>query len=79
MNAVNRLLNLTRLEVWRIPSGELAVAYRGAEIKRDGFLVSEFGAGRTFESACEDYLAKISGETLVFNAYSESRKEVNVL
>lgn len=79
MDTIYRLLNLTHLEVWRVPNGELAVAYRGAEIKRDGFLISEFGVGRTFENACENYLTKISGKTLVFNACSENRKEVVVL
>ena len=81
MTVYERLLSLKgkNLEVWKVPSGDIAVSYQGAEIKNNGFLISEFGVGRTFEDACEDYISKISGKTLVFKAYSESREEVTVL
>jgi len=81
MTVYERLLSLTgkRLEVWKVPNGDVAVSYRGSEVKNNGFLFSEFGVGSTFEDACKDYLSKISGKTLVFKAYSESREEVTVL
>lgn len=81
MKECERLLSLEgkRIEVWKASNGDVAVSYQGAEIKSNGFLISEFGIGSTFEDACKDYLSKISGKTLVFKAYSESREEVAVL
>lgn len=81
MSDVQRLLNFTRrLEVWRIPSNDLAVAYDKVEVKDGGFLVGEFGVGQTFEDACTDYMSKISGKTLVWrDELSGARKEAVVL
>lgn len=81
MTVYERLLSLSgkRLEVWKIPNGDVAVSYQGAGVKSNDFLIFVFGRGSTFEDACKDYLSKISGKTLVFNAFSESRKEVIVL
>ncbi len=66
------------LEVFRNPDG-VCVLYKNAEIKDGCVLVSEYGVGTDFESACDDYLRKIRGKKLVFHAYSECRKEVIVL
>ncbi len=38
-----------------------------------------YGIGDTIPEACEDYLKKICNKTLVFNAYSEHRKEITVI
>jgi hypothetical protein len=80
MDNLTRLLNLSeRLEVWRVPGGEIAVAFQSCEVKDGYFLISEFGTGSTFNEAVDDYLEKISGKRLVFNACSENRHEVLVL
>lgn len=79
MSALERLLNLEShsLEVFR--AGEnIAVMYLGGEVS-DGYVrMGEFGKGTTVEEACEDYLKKISGKTLVFG-FGENRKEIRVL
>lgn len=82
MNAVNRLLSLTghHLSVWRFaPSEDIGVEYEGSMIKEGIMLTSEFGRGATFEMACQDYLQRISGRTLVFDHSDGSRKTVTVL
>lgn len=68
-----------RLVVWKIDKNIICVRYENCEIKENGTLLSTFGRGSDFEDACRDYLARIRGKTLVFNAYSETRKEVTVL
>lgn len=80
LDAVHRLLALIdrHLEVWSV-GDDICVSYENCEVKGYGVLISEYGVGSTFESACEDYLRKISGKTLVFNACTESRKEITVL
>lgn len=83
MKASEILLSLSNesLEVWRYQtnSGGIGVCYKGCEIKDGPFLITAHGGGTTFEEACEAYLEKIRGETLVFNACSPSRYEVRVL
>lgn len=80
MNAEQTLLSLDKqLEVWKVPDGDIAVSYQHCEIKEGCFLKSIFGTGKTFESACEDYLRQLHGKTLVFNAYTGSREEIRVL
>lgn len=66
------------LEVWNV-GADVCVCYAHCEVKNGAFLIGEFGIGRDFEEACEDYLAKICGKTLVFHACSSQRKEVTVL
>ena len=80
MNAVDRLLSLSfaDLVVSKTIYGTITVHYQSAYIKDDGLLIGTFGAGGTFEEACENYLQKISGKTLVFD-YPGHRKEVTVL
>lgn len=80
MNAQDILLSLGEwLEVWKVPNGEVAAAYKNSEVKEGHFLKGTYGTGKTFEDACEDYLNQLHGKTLVFNAYSGNRKEVRVL
>lgn len=85
MKASDVLLSLEwhNLSVKKIHSSngreEIAVEYEHCEIKDDAVLVGAFGTGYDFEQACEDYLNKIRGKTLVFNACSDNRKEVTVL
>lgn len=66
------------LEVWKVDDS-ICVSYHGANVKDGIFLVSTFGVGPDFESACDDYLDKIRGKTLVFNAFSKEREEVTIL
>ena len=66
------------LEVFKTCRG-VCVKYRNAEIKDGMFLISEYGTGIDFESACDDYLKKIRGKKLVFNAETKNRTEIVVL
>lgn len=81
MTAQDILLSLEHehLKVWKIPNGKIAVSYENCEIKADAFLISKFGVGNTFAEACEDYLNQIHGKTLVFNAFSQRRREIRIL
>lgn len=67
------------LHVWKLRDNTICVNYDGADTKDGMFLVHNFGEGSTFEEACNDYLAKIRGKTLVFGACSKNRREVKVL
>ena len=66
------------LEVFKNSSG-VCVEYKNSEIKDGYFLKTEYGTGKDFESACDDYLKKIRGKKLVFNACTSYRKEVTVI
>lgn len=81
MSAVDILLSLEghRLEVGKDLNGQIMVHYYHCEVKNGIFLTGVTGRADTFNEACEDYLSQIRGKTLVFNAYSDSRKEVTVL
>ena len=68
-----------RLEVFKNYHERICVKYQGAEVKDGAFLIGEYGTGIDFESACDDYLNKIRGKKLVFNACSNNRKEIMVL
>ena len=79
MKAYERLLALENhhLEVFNNSLG-LCVLYQGGDILEYPCRKTEFGTGRNFEEACEDYLNKISGKRLVFG-YGENREEITVL
>lgn len=79
--AAYRLLQLDHccLNVWMLDDETYAVAYQGADVKDGIGLLGVFGKGKSFELACADYMARIRGKTLVFNADSENRKEIFVL
>lgn len=72
-------LDNEHLEVFRNRYGKVCVEYKGAEVKDGMFLISEYGIGDNFESACDDYLNKIRGKKLVFNPCSSARREVQIL
>lgn len=80
MKAYRRLMKLkiANLKVWEIDGGVICVCYQNCEVKDGMFLIGEFGTGLTFEEACDNYMEKITGKTLVFNACG-NRKEVTVL
>ncbi len=46
-----------------------------AEISEGGFLTGVHGNGKTPEEAINDYVAEIKGQRVIFNAYSDDRKE----
>lgn len=81
MSAQDTLFTLgEHLEVWKVQTGgHICVCYEHCEVKDGIFLKAIFGCGTTFSEACEDYLNQIHGQTLVFNACTNSRKEVRVL
>lgn len=80
MNAQDILLSLgKRLDVWKVPSGKVAVSYQKCEVKDGYFLCGTYGTGETFDDACEDYIKQIRGKTLVFQAYTDKREEIRVL
>ena len=78
--ASDKLLNLTgrKLEVFKTDLG-ICVHYKSCEVLKGPVLCGEYGIGETFEMACDDYLNKIAGQTLVFDSYTEYRKEVRVV
>jgi hypothetical protein len=66
------------LLVWTVGKGTYCVKYDHSDVKDGDVLVGTFGRGTDFETACEDYLNKIRGKTLVFNNFGKN-KEVTVL
>lgn len=81
MNNIERLLSLDGHPLCVMNSFEkpVRVQYDRCEVKTGCFLVGACGVGATFEDACDDYFAKISGKTLVFNAGQENEERVRVL
>lgn len=80
MKASEKLLNLgKRIIVDKNIYGKIYVHYENCYVKDDCFLIGKYGTGNSFEEACEDYLNKISGKTIVFNAHSNNCEEVKVL
>ncbi len=79
MTALERLLNTGyHLDVFQWNNGRerrVGVRIQDAEIKDGSFLVSDYGTGPSLEDACNDYICKISNKTVVFHAYTDSRKE----
>ena len=71
-------LNGKHLEVFKVKDF-VCVLYKGAEIKDGCFLKTDYGVGLDFESACDDYISKIRGKRLVFNAGTNDREDIMVL
>lgn len=67
------------LEVWEFYSGEIGVAYKNCDIKDGEWLCAVYGKGSSFEEACENYLCKIRGKTLIFDYDKPNRFEVEFL
>lgn len=79
LKASQRLLKSNNhLEVFQIINGKIGVNFSNCWVKDDCFLIGEFGRGDTFEEACEDYIDKIQGKTLVFEEYGR-RREVSLI
>ena len=80
MKSSELLLSLDgeHLEVFKNSVG-ICVEYKGSEVKDGMFLYSTYGVGTDFESACDDYLNKIRGKKLVFDACSNKRREIFIL
>lgn len=80
MKASEKLLNINkRIIVDKNVHGKVYVHYENCYVKEDCFLIGTFGTGCDFEEACEDYLNKISGKTIVFNPKSSNREEVKLI
>lgn len=80
MKAQDILFSLGKsLTTRKIHDGKVIVHYENCEVKKGIFLEGTFGVGENFEQACEDYLEKLHGQTLVFNAMTKSREEIRVL
>lgn len=58
--------------------GDYIVSLKGCEIKEGGMLIGEYGVGNSVEEAASDYIKKVSGKTLVCDAWKESRREFNI-
>lgn len=76
-SSIERLLQLEgKCLMVRMRSGRYIVSFAHCEVKNGGFLKSCDGVGDTVEDAANEYMAQISGKTLVFNAESKNREEV---
>lgn len=79
-NAEEVLFSLDKwLETKRISTEEIAVTFQGSWVKDGLFLSGTSGRGKTFSEACEDYLKKIRGKTLVFNPNRDCEEKIIVL
>lgn len=78
MSAENILLSISKNISKQIVNDRIHVSFENCEIKNGIFLSGCYGIGDTISEACEDYLKQIRNKTLVFNAYSEHRKEITV-
>lgn len=58
--------------------GRVAARFERSEIKKGCGLFSEYGEGKTIEEAIKDYVKKIKGKTIVFNAMTDKKQEYNV-
>lgn len=65
------------LVVWKVD--EVCVQYKNAGVSEPGVIIYTFGSGLDFEAACDDYLDKIRGKKLIFDASESSRREITVL
>jgi len=52
--------------------------FRRADIKNGGVLIGAFGDGSTPEEAIKSYAQRIDMQTLVINAFTEKREEIQV-
>ena len=79
MKASEKLLNLNNhyLEVFKNSLG-VCVCYQDADVLSTPFRISEYGVGKDFEEACENYVRKISGKKIVFGE-GKDREEITVL
>lgn len=58
---------------------EFHAAFKGAEVQQGNIgLLSAYGRGHSEESAIDDYARRISGQSLIIDAYLDSRREIRV-
>ena len=78
MKSSDILLSLDNesLKVFKNDYDDICVRYVGANVEDNYFIKVVWGAGKDFESACDDYLNQIRGKKLVFDAYNNKRREV---
>ena len=75
--AIDRLLATGKnVDLWKTNDDKICATLRGCEVKDGIFLVSTYGIGSNVEYACEDFLQKLQGKTVVFNACSSERETV---
>lgn len=75
--AFDRLLATKKhVDVWETNDDKICVSLRGCEISEGVFLVGVYGIGSSLEYACEDFLRKVQGKKVVFNACSSERETV---
>lgn len=53
-------------------------SFVGAEVAENSCLISAYGKGITPNEALLDYVKRIKGKTLVFDAYKSTRREYQV-
>lgn len=76
---VEQLANTEILvEVTKDIFGHYQVQFKNCEVKQGGLLIGEYGSGETVEEAARNYIRQIAGETLVFDASGEGRKEIKI-
>lgn len=75
--AVYKLLNFQYASIMvNMCNNRIIVFFNNDTWVKDGsFLEGRSGVGRTFEEACEDYLAKLQGKTLVVHAGDVNRRK----
>lgn len=77
-------LESEHLEIWKEKTEYVGVTiqykvrYKNCKIKAGNSVVDEYGKGKTIEDACEDYIRKVQGRTLVFDAYKDTERVVKV-
>lgn len=71
-------LIVTQRPVYMNPDNKYYVKFNNSEVKGMGVLTGVTGYGNTVEDAVKDYCKRISGKTLVLDAYTNNRKEINL-
>ena len=75
---INMRIDIANRPNWGDADGLWYASFKGAEVKGDGVLIGCSGNGATPQKALQAYVDEIRGKTLVFNAMSENRIEVQI-
>ena len=67
------------LQIHSAYDGRIIVAFEHCDVKDGFFLAGEYGVGNTVAEAVDDYVRKISGKKLVFNAGTKHRTEATFI
>ena len=59
-------------------AGQWMADFYGAEVMQDGILSSDCGRGDSPDAALKDYVSKIAGKRMAFNAYTDNRVELEI-